>query len=145
VRSTRTNLIHSLKTHCFDCVKQSCRLRVVFYLREFCSLDTDSIEFLMSRPNRCHKGVWIYYYYYYYDSYCNIFRLIVLYCSRHDRTDLIIKCEIERIEKILQRSAIATHAARWLVQSGVMKQFRVAAEIAKETIENPVLCEDAKW
>ncbi len=65
MQSTRTNLIHSLKTHCFDCVKQSCRLRVIFYLREFCSLDTDSIEFLMSRFNRCHKNVWIYYYYYY--------------------------------------------------------------------------------
>ncbi len=64
MRSTRTNLIHSLKTHCFDCVKQSCRLWVIFYLREFCSLDTDSIEFFMSRSNRCHKSVWIYYYYY---------------------------------------------------------------------------------
>ncbi len=63
MQSTRTNLIHSLKTHCFDCVKQLCRLRVIFYLREFCSLDTDSIEFFMSRSNRCHKNVWIYYYY----------------------------------------------------------------------------------
>ncbi len=64
MRSTRTNLIHSLKTHCFDCVKQSYKLRAIFYLREFCSLDTSSIEFLMSRSNRCHKNVWIYYYYY---------------------------------------------------------------------------------
>ncbi len=63
--STRTNLIHSLKTHCFGCVKQSYRLRVIFYLRGFCPLDTNSIESLMGRPNRCHKGVWIYYYYYY--------------------------------------------------------------------------------
>jgi len=65
VQSTRTNLIHSLKTHCFNCMKQSCKLQVIFYLREFCSLDTDSIEFLMSRSNWCHKSVWIYYYYYY--------------------------------------------------------------------------------
>ncbi len=64
MQSTWTNLIHSLKTHCFDCVKQSCRLQVIFYLREFCSLDTDSIKFLISWSNRCHKNVWIYYYYY---------------------------------------------------------------------------------
>ncbi len=64
MQSTRTNLIHSFKTHCFDCVKQSCRLRVIFYLREFCSLDTNSIKSLMSRFNQCHKNVWIYYYYY---------------------------------------------------------------------------------
>jgi len=37
---------------------------VIFYLREFCSLDTHNIEFLMSQLNRCHKNVWIYYYYY---------------------------------------------------------------------------------
>ncbi len=62
MQSTRTNLIHSLKTHCFDCVKQLCRLQVIFYLREFCSLDTNSIESLMSQSNWCHKNVWIYYY-----------------------------------------------------------------------------------
>ncbi len=66
MQSTWTNLIHSFKTHCFNCVKQSCRLRVIFYLREFCSLNTNSIKFLMSQSNRCHKNVWIYYYYYYY-------------------------------------------------------------------------------
>ncbi len=64
MQSTRTNLIHSLKTHCFNCMKQSCKLQVIFYLREFCSLDTDSIKFLMSWSNQCHKNVWIYYYYY---------------------------------------------------------------------------------
>ena len=61
-------MIHSLKTHCFDCVKQLYRLRVIFYLREFCSLDTNSIEFLMSWSNRCYKSVWIYYYYYIYNE-----------------------------------------------------------------------------
>ena len=61
--STWTNLIHSLKIHCFDCVKQSYRLWVIFYLREFCSLDTSNIESLMSWFNWCHKSVWIYYYY----------------------------------------------------------------------------------
>ncbi len=48
MQSTWTNLIHSLKTHCFNCVKQSYKLRVIFYLREFCSLDINSIEFLMN-------------------------------------------------------------------------------------------------
>jgi len=62
VQSTWTNLIHSLKTHCFDCMKQSYRLRVIFYFREFCSLNTSSIESLMSQFNWCHKNVWIYYY-----------------------------------------------------------------------------------
>ncbi len=57
-----TNLIHSFKTHCFDCVKQSYKLRVIFYLKEFCSLNTNSIKFLMSQSNQCHKNVWIYYY-----------------------------------------------------------------------------------
>ncbi len=63
MQSTWTNLIHSLKTHCFNCVKQLYRLRVIFYLREFCSLDTNSIESFMSWSNWCHKSVWIYYYY----------------------------------------------------------------------------------
>ena len=60
---TWTNLIHSFKTHCFNCMKQSCRLQVIFYLKKFCSLNINSIKFLMSRSNRCHKSVWIYYYY----------------------------------------------------------------------------------
>ncbi len=63
MQSTWTNLIHSLKTQCFNCVKQLYRLWVIFYLREFCLLDTNSIKFLMSWFNRCHKNVWIYYYY----------------------------------------------------------------------------------
>ncbi len=44
-------------------MKQLYRLRVIFYLREFCSLDTNSIKFLMNWFNWCHKNVWIYYYY----------------------------------------------------------------------------------
>ncbi len=36
---------------------------MIFYLREFCSLDTNSIKSLMSQSNWCHKNVWIYYYY----------------------------------------------------------------------------------
>ncbi len=39
---------------------------MIFYLREFCSLNIDSIKFLMSWLNWCHKNVWIYYYYYYF-------------------------------------------------------------------------------
>ncbi len=97
MQSTSTNLIHSLKTHCFDCVKQSYRLRVVFYFREFCSLDTNSIESLMSRPNRCHKNVWIYYYYYYYYymrvaimSDCLIYTMaLTKNHSKHDQYDSI--------------------------------------------------------
>ncbi len=60
---TWTNLIHSFKTHCFNCVKQLYRLQVIFYLWEFCLLDTNSIEFLINWSNWCHKNVWIYYYY----------------------------------------------------------------------------------
>ncbi len=69
MQSTWTNLIHSFKIYCFDCIKQSYRLQVIFYLREFCSLDTNNIKFLMSQFNWCHKSVWIYYYYYYYYQY----------------------------------------------------------------------------
>jgi len=38
---------------------------VIFYFREFCSLNTHSIKFLISQSNQCHKNVWIYYYYFF--------------------------------------------------------------------------------
>ncbi len=38
---------------------------MIFYLKEFCSLNTHSIKFFMSRSNQCYKSVWIYYYYYF--------------------------------------------------------------------------------
>ncbi len=81
---TRTNLIHSLKTHCFNCVKQSYRLRVIFYLRKFCSLDTNNIKFLMSWSNRCYKSVWIYYYY-------NHIKLIISFNLRLKNFNLVFR------------------------------------------------------
>jgi hypothetical protein len=56
-------------------------------------------------------------------------RHILIYCPRYERTDLILKCQTERLEELIGRAECAKHAARWLVQSGVMEQFRVAAQI----------------
>jgi hypothetical protein len=59
-------------------------------------------------------------------------RHILLHCPRHERIGLIQACGTERIDDILSRPQCAKHAARWLVHAGVLDQFRVAAEIAKE-------------
>jgi hypothetical protein len=39
------------------------------------------------------------------------------------------------MDDILSRPACAKHAARWLVHTSVLDQFRVAAEIAEEDIK----------
>jgi len=44
-------------------MKQLYKQRVIFYFEKFCSLNINSIKFLMSWLNWCHKSVWIYYYY----------------------------------------------------------------------------------
>jgi hypothetical protein len=59
-------------------------------------------------------------------------RHIVLHCPRHDRTSLLTQCGTERLEEMLMSPASAKHAARWLVHSGILQQFRTAAEIANE-------------
>jgi hypothetical protein len=59
---------------------------------------------------------------------------ILLHCPRHSRADLIAKYGTERINEILKRPECAKHAARWLVRSGALEQFRTAAETAEEDI-----------
>jgi hypothetical protein len=59
-------------------------------------------------------------------------RHVLLHCTRHERIDLLRKCGSGRLEDILQWPSSAKHAARWLVRSGVMEQFKLAAEIAEE-------------
>jgi hypothetical protein len=62
-------------------------------------------------------------------------RYILLYYPRHERIGLIQACGTERIDDIFSRPLYAKHAARWLVHAGVLDQFKVAAEIAKEDIK----------
>jgi hypothetical protein len=59
-------------------------------------------------------------------------RHVVLHCPNYERIGLLRCCGSERLDEILSRPASAAHAARWLVRSGAMAQFRVANEIAKE-------------
>jgi len=59
-------------------------------------------------------------------------RHVVLHCRRHERRQLLQQCGTERLDEILSRPASAAHAARWLVASGVLNQFRVAREIEEE-------------
>ena len=56
----------------------------------------------------------------------------MLQCLRHNRLELIQRCGTERLEQILTRPDCAKHAARWLIRSGVLEQFRVAKEIEEE-------------
>jgi hypothetical protein len=63
-------------------------------------------------------------------------RHILLHCPRYDRTRLLRHCGSERKEEILNRPASAAQAARWLIASGVMEQFRVAKEVAEEDRTN---------
>lgn len=62
-------------------------------------------------------------------------RHILLHCPRYARTDLLLNCGSERLSEILSQPACAKHAARWLIQSGAMEQFRVAKEVAEEALE----------
>jgi hypothetical protein len=72
-------------------------------------------------------------------------RHILFYCLRVERTDLILRCGIERIEEILSRSECVRHAARWLVRSGIMEQFRTAAEIEQEDRSGYRPFDSAEW
>jgi hypothetical protein len=62
-------------------------------------------------------------------------RHVLLHCPRHDRVGLIRACNTENWDEILMRPECAQHAARWLVKSGALAQFKVAAEVAEERIE----------
>jgi len=61
-------------------------------------------------------------------------RHVLLHCPLHDRRDLLARCGTERFEDILMRPDCAKHAARWLTRSGIMDQFKVAAEIVMEDV-----------
>jgi hypothetical protein len=62
-------------------------------------------------------------------------RHVLLHCPRYNRENLLIACGIERFNDILMRPEYAKHAARWLVHVKVLEQFRVAAEVAEERVE----------
>jgi len=62
-------------------------------------------------------------------------RHVVLHCPRYERLELLEHCGTERLDEMLSQPASAKHAARWLVRSGAMKQFRVAREIEREEQE----------
>ena len=61
-------------------------------------------------------------------------RHVLLHCPRYNREDLLRACGTERLDEILGRPQSAAQAARWLIRSGAMEQFRVADEIAREDI-----------
>jgi hypothetical protein len=71
-------------------------------------------------------------------------RHILLHCPRHNRTGLLRACGTERMDDILMRPECARHAARWLVRTGVLEQFRTAAEIATEETEGYRPFQDAE-
>jgi hypothetical protein len=62
-------------------------------------------------------------------------RHVVLHCPRHNRQQLLERCGTERLDEILSRPASAAHAARWLIASGAMEQFKVTREIQQEKEE----------
>jgi hypothetical protein len=59
-------------------------------------------------------------------------RHIILHCTRYERLHLLEQCGTERLDEILSRPASAAHAARWLVATGALEQFKVAREIREE-------------
>ena len=63
-------------------------------------------------------------------------RHVVLHYRRHERATLLQSCGTERLDEILSRPASAAHAARWLVASGALNQFRVAKEIEEEDVSH---------
>ena len=61
-------------------------------------------------------------------------RHIVLHCPIYERLELLQRCGSERLDEILSRPASAAYAARWLVKSGALAQFRLSNEISEEDI-----------
>lgn len=61
-------------------------------------------------------------------------RHVLMHCLRHERISLIQACGTERIDDILTRPTSVKQVAHWLICTGVMDQFRVAAEVAEEDI-----------
>jgi hypothetical protein len=61
-------------------------------------------------------------------------RHVLLYCPLYNRRDLLARYDIERFEDILIRPDYAKHVARWLTRSGIIDQFKVAAEIVIEDV-----------
>jgi hypothetical protein len=49
------------------------------------------------------------------------------------------------MEEILGRPECVRHAARWLVRSGIMDQFRIAAEIEQEDRSGYRPFDSAEW
>ena len=71
-------------------------------------------------------------------------RHVLLHCPQYDRRDLLSKCGTERMEAILTQHALATYAARWMVQSGALGQFATTAEITQEDYEGHAPFQDAR-
>ena len=59
-------------------------------------------------------------------------RHLLLHCPRYTRDQLVQLYSTERLDEMLSRPAAAAYAARWLVNSGAMEQFRVVKEIEEE-------------
>jgi hypothetical protein len=59
---------------------------------------------------------------------------ILFFCPRLERTELAAQCPSETLEEVLSRKRSAQAAARWLVASGVLAQFRVARAIDREDV-----------
>ena len=56
------------------------------------------------------------------------------------------RCGTERLDEILSRPAAAAYAARWLVNSGAIEQFRLAKEIEEEDTKGYAQMEESgKW
>ena len=61
-------------------------------------------------------------------------RHVLLHYPLYNRRDLLARYSIERFEDILIQPDCVKHAARWLTRSGIMDQFKVAAEIVMEDV-----------
>ena len=59
-------------------------------------------------------------------------RHTILHCTRYERLHLLEQCGTERLDEILSRPASAAYAARWLVATGALEQFKVAREMREE-------------
>jgi hypothetical protein len=60
----------------------------------------------------------------------------MLYYLYYNKLDLIQRCDIEKLKKILVRFDCAKYTAQWFLRTGALKQFRVAKEIKEEKTED---------
>ncbi len=59
---------------------------------------------------------------------------VLFQCPQYQRADFIAQCASERLHEVLSNKRSAQAAAKWLIQSGALTQFRAIKAMDAEDI-----------